>query len=374
MAITNVQRYDIGELRKPEVDPKTGWVRAEGFLARSGILEYKRTDGSTCLEYRPPEEAFSPEAMNSFAFVPLTNGHPPQGFLDASNTKMYQVGSVLQPSQDGDKVRSQFLITDGDAIADAKAGKLQLSGGYTCDLDMTPGEVDGKHYDGVQRNVRGNHVALVKEGRAGPEVRIRLDDNNAIVVVSSQVDESKKFGKDLKMRKLNIDGVEYEVSETAGQAFDKAFAASTATVAKLQASLEQEKARADAAESDAKKSKAELATAPEKIRAEISARVALEAKAHEVLPEAKFDGKTDTEVKRAVAEHVLNLKLDGKGEIYVDASFELALKQFEGNNPGILAATKQDIAPIENVRSTDSVSEAQKKFAEASRNAYLGKK
>jgi hypothetical protein len=35
---------------------------------------------------------------------------------------------------------------------------------------MTPGEFEGKAFDGVMRNILGNHVALVEEGRAGPDV------------------------------------------------------------------------------------------------------------------------------------------------------------------------------------------------------------
>jgi len=48
--------------------------------------------------------------------------------------------------------------------------KKELSSGYHYDADMTPGTFDGKQYDGVMRNLRGNHVALVEQGRAGPDV------------------------------------------------------------------------------------------------------------------------------------------------------------------------------------------------------------
>jgi hypothetical protein len=46
----------------------------------------------------------------------------------------------------------------------------ELSCGYHYDPDMTPGVYDGEPYDGVMRNIRGNHVAIVEEGRAGPDV------------------------------------------------------------------------------------------------------------------------------------------------------------------------------------------------------------
>lgn len=48
--------------------------------------------------------------------------------------------------------------------------KKELSAAYRYRADMTPGEVNGERYDGVMRDIVGNHVALVKEGRAGSDV------------------------------------------------------------------------------------------------------------------------------------------------------------------------------------------------------------
>ncbi len=46
----------------------------------------------------------------------------------------------------------------------------ELSCGYGYRPDMTPGVYEGQPYDGVMRDIVGNHVALVKKGRAGPDV------------------------------------------------------------------------------------------------------------------------------------------------------------------------------------------------------------
>lgn len=46
----------------------------------------------------------------------------------------------------------------------------ELSASYRYRADMTPGEVNGVKYDGVMRDIIGNHVALVVKGRAGPDV------------------------------------------------------------------------------------------------------------------------------------------------------------------------------------------------------------
>lgn len=65
---------------------------------------------------------------------------------------------VIWPKEDIDGVRNRE--------------KYQLSCGYTFDLDMTPGVFEGVRYDGVQRNIVYNHVAIVDEGRCGPDVMV----------------------------------------------------------------------------------------------------------------------------------------------------------------------------------------------------------
>lgn len=47
--------------------------------------------------------------------------------------------------------------------------QAELSSGYRYEADMTPGTYDGLQYDGIMRNIVGNHVALVAEGRVGPD-------------------------------------------------------------------------------------------------------------------------------------------------------------------------------------------------------------
>jgi hypothetical protein len=62
---------------------------------------------------------------------------------------------------------------DGIGLIESDAQR-QLSCGYHYQPDMTPGvyaDEDGRHpYDGVMREICGNHVALVRDGRAGDDV------------------------------------------------------------------------------------------------------------------------------------------------------------------------------------------------------------
>jgi len=66
---------------------------------------------------------------------------------------------------------NSLFINASDAIAGIENGKKrELSAGYHYTPDMTPGIFRGTRYDGVMRDIVFNHVALVEDGRAGPDV------------------------------------------------------------------------------------------------------------------------------------------------------------------------------------------------------------
>jgi hypothetical protein len=115
-------------------------------------------------------------------------------------------------------------------------------------LDFSaPGVWQGQHYDAVQRKIRGNHVALGPKGwgRAGPEVRLRLDS------AGNELREDRPMSQKVKVK---VDGIEYEAgSESHLQALDKQIATLTAQRDDLATKLDDatkslaaEKARADA--------------------------------------------------------------------------------------------------------------------------------
>lgn len=67
---------------------------------------------------------------------------------------------------------ADMAIWDAEAIAGIETDTVrELSSSYRYRADMTPGVYEGQHYDGVMRDIEGNHVALVPQGRAGSDVR-----------------------------------------------------------------------------------------------------------------------------------------------------------------------------------------------------------
>jgi len=66
---------------------------------------------------------------------------------------------------------ADLCIWDVEAIAGVETDTVrELSASYCYRADMTPGMYESQRYDGVMRDIQGNHVALVKAGRAGSDV------------------------------------------------------------------------------------------------------------------------------------------------------------------------------------------------------------
>jgi len=209
-------RYDYGQLTKSETTDE-GYLKVWCKAARVGTQLYTRGDGAQVREYRPEEEVAKPESLASFGMKAVTMGHPPV-LLDSGNTKVHQIGHAGSQIRFTDGfVEVALLVTDRDAIERIKRGDAQeVSAGYRVDFDPTPGVTpQGESYEGVQRNIRVNHIAIVPKGRAGRDVRLILDscDRNDAVAWSETPSNSPVF----TMARITLDGLDLELpAETAG--------------------------------------------------------------------------------------------------------------------------------------------------------------
>lgn len=222
-----VRRFDRVEQLKPPTKLDNGFLRVEGRIARVGIQEYRDAKGGIRRELRLPEEVFNEDSLNSFRLLPITNDHPPV-MLTADNATKYAVGALGEPRKDGDYITSEMLLHDSKAIADALAGKNQLSNGYTAELDDTQDEAITKKwgkYDAIQRGIRGNHCALVSMARAGVEARLRLDGTDAECASFAVPNESMLVSTQSPTEEIQpmphslvIDGMKFETADANAQA------------------------------------------------------------------------------------------------------------------------------------------------------------
>ena len=119
--------------------------------------------------YRPEEEVFAPETMASFEGMPVTNDHPAEG-VDVENIRRLQMGHAHNvrrgTGEEADLLLADLIITDERLIDAILSGKREISCGYIYEL----AEENGQY---IQRKIRGNHIAVVDAGRAGPRVSIK---------------------------------------------------------------------------------------------------------------------------------------------------------------------------------------------------------
>jgi hypothetical protein len=216
---TSVSRYDFAPITGSETTDE-GYLRVWCRAARSGTQLYKRADGSQVREYRPPEEVSKPESLSTFGMKPATWGHPPV-LLDAANTKQYQVGySGSQVRYNDGFVEVALVVTDQDAIEKIKRkDATEVSAGYKVDFDPTPGLTpEGESYEGVQRNIRVNHIAIVPRGRAGPEVRLLMDRMDAADAVAFDSALQPCTPASPVMATVKLDGLEIDLPAEAASA------------------------------------------------------------------------------------------------------------------------------------------------------------
>jgi hypothetical protein len=188
--VTRVYRTDLSTLRPAERRPN-GTIVVDAFLSKCGVFQYVQPDGSIRRELRLPEDVHDVESLRSFEGVPVTNNHPP-GMIDAGNARQYSVGAVLgSPVPDADHIRGRLAVHDADAIRDMESGKTQVSNGYSCDCLEQPGvhPLYGA-YDAVQKNIRGNHVAIVDRARAGVTASARMDADRTNGMMLSHAEQS----------------------------------------------------------------------------------------------------------------------------------------------------------------------------------------
>lgn len=183
--------------------PEGYLICSDAILARTGKQQYLKSeiypgtyDDEVIEIDRPEEEVFSEATMASFENKPLTCEHPFEN-VNSENYRDLAVGyvrDVHKGSYEGQPVMlGNLIITDQSIIEDIENGyRTELSCGYDCDI--TEGD------NPKQINIRGNHVALCEQGRAGiakivdkKTVKDAVANGTLIQEYGKQADQYKVF-------------------------------------------------------------------------------------------------------------------------------------------------------------------------------------
>lgn len=132
--------------------------------------------GRVFMVLRPEEELSDPECIKSFCLLPFIDEHAMLGAEDKgalpAERKGVQGFIGEQVRYERPYLRGNIRIVSESMKNTVDSGKIELSPGYRCIYDLTPGVWEGQNYDAVQRRIRGNHLALVDEGRTGADVAV----------------------------------------------------------------------------------------------------------------------------------------------------------------------------------------------------------
>jgi hypothetical protein len=362
MTKKTIQAHDFMSLTSRKMTDE-GYLIAPGNLARTGVQEYRAfelgldVDGMDPMKvirlHRPAEEVFNPTSMASFESKPITIEHPKEA-VTSDNWSELAKGEVRDVTRSGDLMTGTLLVRAKDAIEAVQTGKVQLSNGYTFELDMTPGQTaDGRAYDGIQRNIRGNHVALVDAARCGSACRIA--DSQTNITKGKTMTDAK--------RKVAVDGIPLEVEDTAANVIETLVGQRNEArdaLAKLQptaAKAVELQTALDKANADIEQLKKDVIT-PAARDAMVAGWSAMLATAKRLVPEITTDGKTCHAIRReviatvsgkdttakAVADAVLAGKaLDAADEEHVRATFN-ALAASVKTEAGDAATSGNDAA------------------------------
>lgn len=366
-------RFDASRFSKTRITDE-GYLETEAIATRSGIFLYQNNDGSVEKELRHPDDVFKADSLKSMQMIPITDGHPEGRLVDSKSAKALQIGYVGENIKvDGKFIRVPLTITDSDSIEKIKNGKNQLSLGYTTNIVKESGEYNSQKYDSKQTDIKYNHLAIVSLARAGAAASIKLDEGDAIQLGDEETkiitdDNSKNKSKQKRgnsMKKIMLDGIEYEASAEVLNAYTK------------------EKTRADALTADGEKSKGVIdalkdentklktkvdefdAKLTENVNAGVKERVSIIDSAKLILDEkVKLDELSNNEIKKTVILAVSkDLKLDEASEDYINARFDAAIE--------INVARKDMSGQRKKVGAKEGTSDGNESILDEAQNNYL---
>lgn len=366
-------RYDTAPISSIHSDPQTGFLYAKNVpIARTGVFPYLKADGAVSWEAKLPTELLADSTVESANGKPVTNDHPDE-LVTKDNAGKYMKGVTMSNAHtDGDTIRVDMAITDGDLIKAIQGGKQELSIGFRTDVEPVSGEFDGMHYDSIQKSIEINHVAVVKRGRAGHNIRITGDSAAMVVDYVPQTgkkgpemaDYTKVYLGDSSVTVLDADAEkvtkanqDLQSAKSASADKDKQIADLKKQIADLEAQnadLKNGKEDADKAKAEADSANKTIAALQEKLKSfEGDALDERVAERLELIDAVKpylgdsydFSGKSERDIKLdSIKAYDADSDAEGKSDTYINAYFDAMCAHHKSTNVGYAGNVHHDSA------------------------------
>ncbi|NPD42657.1 DUF2213 domain-containing protein [Providencia stuartii] len=316
-----------------------GWLEVtDNPISKVGVFDYLGAEiGAPVPDkiyrvLRPPEELASEETINSFKLTPFIIEHEMLG-KHATPAEMKGIQGVIGENVyfDPPYLRANIKIFSDAALSNIDSGKIDLSPGYRSKYEFTSGIYEGQHYDVIQRHLRGNHLALVDEGRTGPDVAVQdhlviTIDTKELIRMNEEENKEKQTADEGAFTAEQVTALKSIIAEVIAQ-----------TKPSTDENLEEEKKSTDADPEEEQKAEQAVAAAevaaeeattgtPEAVEA---AEVAIET-AVEAIEEAKEHlGQATTD---SLNRRLKRLK-NGIGTMDEIASLKRKIKRLEASKP-----------------------------------------
>jgi hypothetical protein len=306
---------------------KDGYLAVRAKAARTGVYKYAGyevdpenkhglRDQAVVNVLRDEQTVFDRAAIQSFIGKPVTDDHPTTP-VTKDNWREHARGTIMGALRDGEYVAFDLLLTDAATIDKVEAGKRDLSNGYEVALEYGSfTAADGTICPVRQAAITGgNHVAVVKVGRAGPDCAIQdsiahCDANPAAVADYSQEKPTMK----IKIGDAEVDATNGEAVRIAVDALNTKLGTLTAENATLKTAVEAK----DGEITGLNAKLADATVTPEKLQQLADARADIIAKAQALKPGITVDGKSNEDIRK----EAITAKLGDAAKDMADAAVE----------------------------------------------------
>jgi len=169
---------------------RTGWQKYYGQELGLDDIHDKEV-----MVYRSNEEVFHQATMASFEGKTITDEHP-NDWVKPENMIMLAKGHAQNvrrgTGDESDLLIADIFITDPNLITIVEQGlKREVSCGYDCIYE----QISDTKFE--QKQIRGNHVAVVNSGRAGSRVAIK---DSSVAIEEQQEGGNEKMAKTAKKK------------------------------------------------------------------------------------------------------------------------------------------------------------------------------
>lgn len=208
-----------------------GWLEVkDNPISKVGVFDYLGAEigapepDKIYRVLRPPEELASEDTINSFKLTPFIIEHEMLG-KHATPAEQKGIQGVIGENVyfEHPYLKGNIKIFSDVALSNIDSGKIDLSPGYRSKYEFISGIYEGQHYDAIQRHLRGNHLALVDEGRTGPDVAVQdhlviTIDTKELIRMNEEDNKEKPTTDDSPFTDEQISALKSIIAEVIAQA------------------------------------------------------------------------------------------------------------------------------------------------------------